>query len=63
MNCQIILHKHTHTDTIQYGNLSDYTLSAWELEKIVKIDNFQFTILEVSNTKIDMLQLKLLAED
>jgi len=34
-----------------------------EQNEIVKIDNFQFTILEVSNTKIDMLELKLLEED
>ncbi|WP_346883064.1 hemolysin family protein [uncultured Algibacter sp.] len=30
---------------------------------MVKIDNFQFTILEVSNTKIDMVELKVLQED
>ncbi|NMH88417.1 hemolysin family protein [Flavivirga algicola] len=30
---------------------------------IVKIDTFQFTILEVSNTKIDMVELKHLEED
>lgn len=30
---------------------------------IVRIDNFQFTILEVSNTKIDMVELKVLDED
>ncbi|MDO5970824.1 hemolysin family protein [Flavivirga aquimarina] len=30
---------------------------------IVKIDTFQFTILEVSNTKIDMIELKCLEED
>ncbi|GAA3619940.1 hemolysin family protein [Flavivirga jejuensis] len=30
---------------------------------IVKIDTFQFTILEVSNTKIDMIELKRLEED
>ena len=30
---------------------------------IVKIDAFQFTILEVSNTKIDMVELKVLDED
>ena len=30
---------------------------------VVKIDNFQFTILEVSNTKIDMVEIKLLEED
>lgn len=30
---------------------------------IVKIDTFQFTILEVSNTKIDLVELKVLEED
>lgn len=30
---------------------------------IVKIDTFQFTILEVSNTKIDLVELKVLDED
>ncbi len=30
---------------------------------IVQIDTFQFTILEVSNTKIDMVELKVLEED
>jgi CBS domain containing-hemolysin-like protein len=30
---------------------------------MVKIDSFQFTILEVSNTKIDMIELKVLDED
>lgn len=30
---------------------------------MVKIDSFQFTILEVSNTKIDMVELKVLQDD
>ncbi|MDG1730602.1 MAG: hemolysin family protein [Algibacter sp.] len=30
---------------------------------IVQIDTFQFTILEVSNTKIDMVEVKVLADD
>ena len=30
---------------------------------IVQIETFQFTILEVSNTKIDMVELKVLEED
>lgn len=30
---------------------------------IVKIENFQFTILEVSNTKIDLVEIKVLEED
>ena len=32
-------------------------------DEIVSIDNFQFTILEVSNTKIDLVELKILNED
>ncbi|MFG6686253.1 hemolysin family protein [Mariniflexile sp. HNIBRBA6329] len=31
--------------------------------EVVKIDNFGFTILEVSNTKIDLVELKILDED
>ncbi|TNJ41262.1 HlyC/CorC family transporter [Tamlana fucoidanivorans] len=30
---------------------------------VVKIDNFQFTIIEVSNTKIDLVELKVIKED
>jgi CBS domain containing-hemolysin-like protein len=30
---------------------------------IVKIDKFQFTILEVSNTKIDLVELKIIVDD
>jgi len=32
-------------------------------DEIVSIDNFQFTILEVSNTKIDLVELKILDKD
>jgi len=32
-------------------------------DEIVLIDNFQFTILEVSNTKIDLVELKIVDED
>lgn len=31
--------------------------------EVVKIDNFQFTIIEVSNTKIDLVKLKVLEEN
>jgi CBS domain containing-hemolysin-like protein len=30
---------------------------------VVKLDHFQFTILEVSNTKIDLVEIKLLEDD
>ena len=40
-----------HTEEIPYQN------------EIVKIDSFQFTVLEVSNTKIDLVELKLIDED
>lgn len=33
------------------------------LNEVVVIDNFQFTILQVSNTKIDLVEIKLLKED
>ncbi|WNH09242.1 hemolysin family protein [Thalassobellus suaedae] len=45
------------------GLVVNHTEEIPEQNEIVKIDNFQFEILEVSNTKIDMLQLKLLEED
>jgi CBS domain containing-hemolysin-like protein len=32
-------------------------------DEVVSIDNFQFTILEVSNTKIDLVELKILEDD
>ncbi|MCK5443408.1 MAG: hemolysin, partial [Maribacter sp.] len=34
-----------------------------ELDSKIKIDNFLFTILEVSNTKIDLVKLQLLDDD
>ena len=34
-----------------------------EKDEVVIIQNFQFTILEVSNTKIDLVELKVLEDD
>lgn len=45
------------------GLIVHYTEEIPSKHEIVKIDNFQFTILEVSNTKIDMVELKVLLED
>ncbi|MFI1742899.1 hemolysin family protein [Thalassobellus sediminis] len=45
------------------GLVVNHTEEIPEQNEVVKIDNFQFEILEVSNTKIDMVQLKLLDED
>tara|TARA_R110002049_G_scaffold95397_2_gene234263 strand:+ start:199 stop:1488 length:1290 start_codon:yes stop_codon:yes gene_type:complete len=44
------------------GLIVNHTEQIPEQNEIVKIDGFQFTILEVSNTKIDMVKLKLLDE-
>jgi CBS domain containing-hemolysin-like protein len=45
------------------GLIVNYTQQIPEQNEIVKMDNFQFTILEVSNTKIDLVELKLLEDD
>ncbi|MFI1770455.1 hemolysin family protein [Thalassobellus citreus] len=45
------------------GLIVNHTEEIPEQNEIVKIDSFQFEILEVSNTKIDMVQLKLLEEN
>ena len=45
------------------GLIVDQTEEIPQQHDIVIIDNFQFTILEVSNTKIDLVELKLLLED
>jgi len=45
------------------GLIVNHTEEIPELNEVVIIDSFQFTILEVSNTKIDMVELKLLKED
>jgi CBS domain containing-hemolysin-like protein len=45
------------------GLIVDQTEEIPQQNDIVIIDKFQFTILEVSNTKIDLVELKLLPED
>ncbi|ULC59131.1 hemolysin family protein [Flaviramulus sp. BrNp1-15] len=45
------------------GLIVNHTQEIPKQNDIVKIDNFQFTILEVSNTKVDMVELKVLQED
>lgn len=45
------------------GLIVDHTEGIPEQEEIVITEEFQFTILEVSNTKIDLVKLKILQED
>ncbi|MBD0825318.1 MULTISPECIES: hemolysin family protein [Aestuariibaculum] len=45
------------------GLIVNHTEEIPAQDEIVKIDNFQFSIVEVSNTKIDLIQLKILDED
>ncbi|MFD0991562.1 hemolysin family protein [Mariniflexile jejuense] len=45
------------------GLIVNHTEEIPEKDEVVKIDNFGFTILEVSNTKIDLVELKILVED
>ncbi len=45
------------------GLIVNHTEEIPTQDEIVIIDGFQFTILEVSNTKIDLVELKLLEED
>jgi CBS domain containing-hemolysin-like protein len=45
------------------GFIVDFTEEIPQQNEIVKIDRFQFTILEVSNTKIDLVELKILDAD
>ncbi len=45
------------------GLIVDQTEGIPEHNEVVTIEDFQFTILEVSNTKIDLVKLKLLQED
>jgi len=45
------------------GLIVDQTEEIPDQDKIVIIDNFQFTILEVSNTKIDLVELKIIEEE
>ncbi|PNQ75225.1 hemolysin [Hanstruepera neustonica] len=45
------------------GLIVDRTEGIPEHNEVVTLDDFQFTILEVSNTKIDLVKLKILQED
>jgi len=45
------------------GLIVDHTEEIPEKDEIVIIANFQFTILEVSNTKIDLVELKIIDEE
>lgn len=45
------------------GLILDSTEEISQQNEVVKIDNFQFTILEVSNTKIELVELKILDTD
>ena len=45
------------------GLIVNHTEQIPDQNEMVLIDDFQFTILEVSNTKIDLVELKLLNED
>lgn len=45
------------------GLIVDHTEGIPEQNELVEIDKFHFTILEVSNTKIDLVQLKILQDD
>lgn len=45
------------------GLIVHHTEEIPEQNEIVKIENFQFTILEVSNTKIDLIELKVIQDD
>lgn len=45
------------------GLIVNHTEEIPQQNEIVRIGTFQFTILEVSNTKIDLVALKLLQED
>ncbi|WP_242202241.1 hemolysin family protein [Aestuariivivens insulae] len=45
------------------GLIVNHTEEIPEQNEVVTINTFQFTILEVSNTKIDLVELKLLEED
>lgn len=45
------------------GLIVNYTEEIPEQDDVVNIDRFQFTILAVSNTKIELVELKVLGED
>ncbi|GAL81532.1 magnesium and cobalt efflux protein CorC [Algibacter lectus] len=45
------------------GLIVNHTQQIPAQNEVVRMENFQFTILEVSNTKIDLVELKLVEED
>ncbi|MBN2867238.1 MAG: hemolysin, partial [Flavobacteriaceae bacterium] len=45
------------------GLIVDFTEEIPQQDEIVTIENFEFKILEVSNTKIDLVALKIKEED
>ncbi|MCB0427626.1 MAG: hemolysin, partial [Mangrovimonas sp.] len=55
------------TESENYETLGGLIVSHTEeipaTDEVVQIDNFQFTIKEVSNTKIDLVELKILEKD
>lgn len=59
---KINLPESEHYETLG-GLIVNHTEEIPEQNEIVRIDNFQFSILEVSNTKIDMVEFKILEED
>jgi len=59
---KIDLPESEHYETLG-GLVVNHTEEIPDQNDVVKIGTFQFTILEVSNTKIDMLEIKLLEED
>jgi len=56
------LPEHENFETLG-GLIVNHTEEIPKQNEIVKIEDFQFTILEVSNTKIDLVELKLLDEN
>jgi CBS domain containing-hemolysin-like protein len=45
------------------GLIVNYTEEIPKQSEVITIDTFQFVILEVSNTKIDLVEIKLIEED
>ncbi|TYA92355.1 hemolysin family protein [Seonamhaeicola marinus] len=58
---KINLPESEHYETLG-GLIVNHTEEIPDQEDVVKIENFQFTIAEVSNTKIDLVNLKILEE-
>ena len=56
------LPEHEHFETLG-GLIVSHTEEIPKQNEIVKIEGFQFAILEVSNTKIDLVELKVLDDD